>query len=227
MLCSFKMTVNKNTPSLTLEQTKISLNTNAAGKEIFSLKVSVNKNDTVSIVRLKEEDIIGDNAAAKQLLEEGKISICPQKDGDQRNLIICLNDSGVRSGTYKYKIYGWCKQGETKILRMNPVTLSITVSNKQPSVSLKAKGKITLSNPQNSGVIYTPKISNLTGGIRNAALNGSYASAFTLTDCGDGTYRVELREGAKISKGSYKMYFVFTLENDVWVTSKAFTVKIE
>ncbi|MCM1087452.1 MAG: leucine-rich repeat protein [Muribaculaceae bacterium] len=225
--CSFKMTVNKKTPTLTLEKTKVSLNTNAAGREVFSLKASANKNETVSIVRLKEADIVGANNAAKKLLEEEKLSICPQRQGDSRMLTIRLNDSSVRKGTYKYKVYGWCMVGETKILRMNPVTLSITVSNKQPSVSLKAKGKIKASDLAGGEILYTPKIANVMGEIRNASLSGAYASAFTLTPGDNGAYRIKAKDGAILNKGSYKLYMTFRLENGVSVTSKAFTVKIQ
>lgn len=225
--CSFKMTVNKKTPTLTLDKTKVSLNTNAAGREVFSLKASANKNETVSIVRLKEVDIVGANNAAKKLLEEEKLSICPQKQGDDRTLTIRLNGSSVKSGTYKYKVYGWCMVGETKILRMNPVTLSITVSKKQPSVSLKAKGKIKASDLSGGEILYTPKIANVTGEIKSASLSGAYASAFVLAQGDDGTYRIRAKDGAILNKGSYKLYMTFKLENGVSVTSKAFTVKIQ
>ncbi|MCM1144565.1 MAG: CAP domain-containing protein [Blautia sp.] len=225
--CSFKMTVNKKTPTLTLDKTKVSLNTNAAGREVFSLKASANKNETVSIVRLKEADIVGANGAAKKLLEEEKLSICPQRQGDSRTLTVRLNDSSVKNGTYKYKVYGWCMVGETKILRMNPVTLSVTVSNKQPSVSLKAKGKIKASDLAGGEILYTPKIANVTGEIRSASLSGAYASAFTLTPGDNGAYRIKAKDGAGLNKGSYKLYMTFGLENGVSVTSKAFTVKIQ
>lgn len=223
--CSFKMTVNKKTPTLALDKTKVSFNSNAAGKETFYVQASTSKNDIVSIVRLKDADIVGNNAAAKKLLEEGKITISPQKQGNGRRLVIRLNDTSVRNGTYKYKVYGWCMLGETKILRMNPVTLSITVSNKQPAVSLKAKGKLKLSAPDESVITYTPKISNVTGDIQNAALSGAYASAFQLISCEDGTYQVKLKRG-DLTKGSYKLYFVFTLDNGVRITSKAVTIKL-
>lgn len=126
--CSFKVTVTKKTPSVALEQTKVSFHANEAQKESVSLKISANKNDTIPIVRLKEADIVGSNAAAKQLLSQGKISICPQRSGKERKLLLCLNDSSVKKGTYKYKIYGWCRQGENKMVRMNPVTLNVVVS---------------------------------------------------------------------------------------------------
>ena len=223
--CSLKLTVNKKVPSLTLEKTKLTFNSTTAGKETFILKASINKNETVPIVRLKDADIVGVSSAAKKLLEEGKISICPQKQGNMRNLVVRLNDATVKNGTYKFKIYGWCMQGETKILRTTPVTLSITVSNKQPTASLKAKGKLNLSDPDNSVITYTPRLANISGRIRTASISGAYASAFQLIPCDDGTYQLKLTEN-QLTKGSYKLSFVFTLDNGVRVTTKAVTVKL-
>lgn len=228
--CTVKLAVNTQTPTFALDKTKLSFNTNAVGKEVVDIKASVSKNEEVAIVRLREADIVGTTSAARRLLSENKLTICPQKDGNGRNLKICLNSSDVGKGTYKYKVYAWCmleeKAGEKKIACMNPVTLSITVTNKQPSVTLKAKGKIDIANPVNTGIVYTPKVSSAMGDIRTVSLKGGYSSQFILTDLGNGAYRVRLREGSPLVKGKYKIYFKLVLDNGIEIESKAVTVKL-
>lgn len=223
--CSFKLTVNKKMPSLALEKTKITLNSGEAGKEVIVLKAFTGKNEKISIARLKEADISGSNAASQKLLNDGKISICPQKENGIRYLKICLNDSNIKNGTYKFKIYGWCMSGES-IRKMSPATLSIVITNKKPSVFLKAKGKINLKDLKGSAITYTPKVSNVNGVIEDAVLCGPYASAFQLVREGDGSYQLRLKENTGLGKGSYKLYFVFYLNNGIRIESKGFTVKV-
>lgn len=229
--CSVKLAVNNETPAFELDKTNISLNTNTVGVEVIDIKASVSNNDEVEIVRLRDADIVGGNSAARKLLNENKLTIYPQKDkdGNGRSLKICLNSSDVKKGTYKYKVYAWCmleEKQEKQIICMNPVTLSVTVTNRQPSVSFKAKGKIDIANPQDTGIIYTPKLSDVNGKISAVRLGGGYSSQFTLTRLKDGTYQVQLKEGSPLAKGKYKIYFTITLDNGIKVSSKAVTVKL-
>ena len=228
--CSVKLTVDKQSPQLDLEETNFILNSNAVGTEIWDIKASVRGNDDMEIMRLRQTDIVGTSSAAKKLLNENKIGIYPQKSISQRSLRISLNYSHVKNGTYKYKVYAWCMvtdEDENKqLVRMKPVTLTIRVTDKQPSASVKAKGKIDISNPNDSAITYTPTLTNMKGNISTAVLRGEYASQFIVTAVGDGTYDVKLREGSLIKKGTYKLYFTFVLENGIKVNSKPFTIKL-
>ncbi|MCH5257605.1 MAG: leucine-rich repeat protein [Lachnospiraceae bacterium] len=229
LICPVKLTINNKVPSLALDQTKVTLNTNEIGKEVWDIKAYVNKNDDVDIVRFRQADIVGVNSASKKLLSENKIAVYPYRDGSQRRLKVALNTNNVKSGTYKYKVSAWCliENGETKkISTMSPVTLSIKITNKKPTASVKAKGKINILSPGSTGITYTPKLANVTGDIRTATLTGEYASQFILTQNSNGTYDVKLRKDSKIGEGKYKLYFKFVLENGVKVESKAFTIKL-
>lgn len=224
--CPVKITVNNQSPQLALEETNFILNSSVVGTEVWDIRASVSGNDDMEIMRLRQSDIVGTTAAARKLLNENKIGIYPQKIISERSLRISLNYSHVKNGTYKYKVYAWCMDEENQMIRMKPVTLTIKVTDKRPSATIKAKGKIDISNPGESGIIYTPQLTNMKGDISTAILNGEYASQFIITDCGDGTYDVKLRAGSLLGKGSYKIYFTFVLENGIKVDSKTVTIKL-
>lgn len=224
--CPVKIDVNSQTPSFALEATKISLNANLAGKEVVNVRAFASKNEKVQVVRLKEIDIVGTTSAAKKLINEDKLIICPQRNDNERSLQICLNSGNVKAGTYKYNVYGWCMLGDKRIQRMNPVELSIAVTNRQPSASMKTKGKINIEDPENTEIIYTPNLTNAIGNIKSASLRGAYASQFRIFRLSDGTYKVKLKGDARIGKGKYKLYFTFILDNGIKVDSKAVTVKL-
>lgn len=230
LVCPVKLNVSSQIPALSLDKSSITFNTASAGVEVYNIKASISKNDDLAIVSLRKgDDIIGIGSGAKKLLSEGQISIEPQKNGNYRNLIVCLNNSNVKSGTYKYQISARCiinEDQKVRVVNMTPVTLSIKVTNKQPSASLKAKGKINISNPQGTSITYTPKLVNAAGDIKSASLSGEYASQFMLAKNENGTYSVQLRENSPLGKGKYKLNFTFVLSNGLKVKSKTFTIKL-
>lgn len=231
LTCSLKLTVNRDIPSLVLDKTTVSFNSNAAGIEIYDIEAYASCNKEVNLVRLRAADIVGTSSAAKKLFEEKKITISPKKNenGNTRSLKVCLNASNVKGGTYNYKIYAWCMvQGDQtqQIQRMKPVTLSIKVVDKNPLASLSSKGKIDINDPKNTEIVYTPKLTNVMGNIKSASLKGEYASQFEMKKTRDGKYKIKLKEGSILKKGRYKLYFNFVLDNGIRVESKAFNIKL-
>ncbi|MBD5444558.1 MAG: leucine-rich repeat protein [Lachnospiraceae bacterium] len=231
LTCSLKLTVNKDIPSLVLDKTTVSFNSNAAGIEVYDIEAYASCNKEVKLVRLREADIVGTSSAAKKLFNEKKITISPKKNsnGNTRSLKVCLNASNVKGGTYSYKIYAWCiVQGKQtqQIQRMKPVTLNIKVVDKKPLASLSSKGKIDINDVKNTEIVYTPKLTNVTGNIKSASLNGEYASQFEMKKTKDGKYKIKLKEDSALKKGKYKLYFNFVLDNGIRVETKAFNVKL-
>ncbi|MDE6661971.1 MAG: leucine-rich repeat protein [Lachnospiraceae bacterium] len=229
LTCSLKLTVNKNVPSLVLDKTSVSFNSNAAGIEIYDIEAYASCNKEVKLVRLRAADIVGTTSAAKRLFNEKKITISPKKNGNTRSLKVCLNASNVKGGTYSYKIYAWCMvQGDQtqQIQRMKPVTLKIKVVDKNPLASLSSKGKIDINDPKNTEIVYTPKLTNVTGNIKNAYLKGEYASQFDMKQTKDGRCKIKLKEDSTLKKGKYKLYFNFVLDNGIRVETKAFNIKL-
>ena len=229
LTCSLKLTVNKDIPSLVLDKKTVSFNSNAAGIEIYDIEAYASCNKEVELVRLRAADIVGTSSAAKKLFDEKKITISPKKNGNTRSLKVCLNASNVKGGTYSYKIYAWCMvQGDQtkQIQRMKPVTLSIKVVDKNPLASLSTKGKIDINDPKNTEIVYTPKLTNVTGNIKSASLKGEYASQFEMKKTKDGKYKVKLKEDSTLKKGKYKLYFNFVLDNGIRVETKAFNIKL-
>ena len=229
LTCTLKLTVNKDIPSLVLDKTTVSFNSNAAGIEVYDLEAYASCNKEVNLVRLRAADIVGTSSAARKLFEEKKITISPKKNGNTRSLKVCLNASNVTGGTYSYKIYAWCMvQGDNtqKIQRMKPVTLNIKVVDKNPLASLSSKGKIDINDPKNTEIVYTPKLTNVTGNIQSAYLKGEYASQFEMKKTKDGRYKVRLKEDSTIKKGKYKLYFNFVLDNGIRVETKVFNIKL-
>lgn len=229
LTCSLKLTVNKDIPSLVLDKTTVSFNSNAAGIEIYDLEAYASCNKEVNLVRLRAADIVGTSSTAKKLFDEKKITISPKKNGNTRSLKVCLNASNVKGGTYSYKIYAWCMvQGKQtqQIQRMKPVTLNIKVVDKKPLASLSSKGKIDINDAKNTEIVYTPKLTNVTGNIKSAYLKGEYASQFEMKKTKDGKYKVKLKDDSTLKKGKYKLYFNFVLDNGIRVETKAFNIKL-
>lgn len=220
-----KLTVSSKTAALSLDKSSVLLNSTVAGNEVYNIKAYVSRNSCNEIVRLKQVDVVGTGSAADRLLDEGKITILPQKNGANRSLKVCLNDTDVKNGAYKYKIYAWWLE-DGSIKRLSPATLTVKVTNRQPSATVKTKGKIAVSGAQMAGIICTPGLSNIEGTIKSAYLCGEYASRFVLTKSQDGAYNIKLRENSSIEKGKYKLYLNLTLHNGLRVRSKVFTIKI-
>lgn len=231
LTCSLKLVVNKDIPSLVIDKNTVSFNSNAAGIEIYDIEAHASCNKEVKLVRLREADIVGTSSAAKKLFNEKKITISPKKNsnGNTRSLKVCLNASNVKGGTYSYKIYAWCivqgKQSQ-QIQRMKPVTLNIKVVDKKPLASLSSKGKIDINDVKNTEIVYTPKLTNVTGNIKSASLKGEYASQFEIKQTKDGKCKIKLKEDSALKKGKYKLYFNFVLDNGIRVETKAFNIKL-
>lgn len=169
----------------------------------------------------------GANAEAAGLLDSGDISIYYNPLSE--NLELSLKPgAAVKAKGYSFQLTGQVYQADkTTVYPLTPVKITVKVTDKEPVVGLKAKGSIDLLNRESTSVLYTPKLSNLSGNITAAKLTGPYAHLFTtelLTEGPNaGKIEVKAKENALLqAKGKYKnLVMKVTLDQGFTVCSDA------
>ena len=88
--------------------------------------------------------------------------------------------------------------------------VKVTVTDAQPKVTLSHKGKLDTLDPD-SGILYTPKLTNCLGALTDAELDEAFCTQFD-TEVVSGRIRLTLRQGEKYSTAApYKIRFKLTV----------------
>lgn len=195
-------------PVMKLTQKTVTLNSKAAyaGKETAKTIPYINGDSGMKISAVTAE---GANAEASALLEKGEIVI--NYNQLQGELEMSLKEgAALKAKGYSFKLTGQvCKEEGAAVYPLAPVKITVKVTDKSPVITLKAKGSIDILNRENTSILYTPKLANLSGTVTDAKLTGPYANLFTaklLTEGADaGKIEVKAKENALLqAKGKYK-----------------------
>jgi len=147
-------------------------------------------------------------------------------DKEQQKIYVGLNKgmgTNIKAGTYKVTVNGTVNAGAYDQW-LKSATLSITITDKAPTVTLKAKGSIDLVRRTSTEIVYTPTFKNVIAEARGVSLSGGYADYFKAR-VEDGKIVIAARENSAMStKITYPVNVDITLDNGAHVTS---TVKIK
>lgn len=123
---------------------------------------------------------------------------------DKGILTLTLDTGKTTTATVYLKGSDWAK--EIKL------THRITVTNKQPTVKLSAKGKLDVLNPA-SEIVYTPKLTNATGTIESVRLEGADGDFFDAKVDDNGIIHLKLAKSGEnySTRKTYKVTPVVTL----------------
>ena len=207
--------------NLVLDNSKITLNMehNIQKNGEFKIAVAAKNNDS------RIEDVIPlRDSKNKTLFDSGYLYI--DFNSEEQVLYVGLNrgmGESVKAGTYKVNLVGKIMVGETE-QSLKATTLTITLADKAPTVSLKAKGSIDLVRRQDTSIVYTPTYKNVTAEAKQVRLSGAYAEYFS-AKVEEGKVIVSAREDKAMStKITYPVNVTLTLDNGCEVTS---TIKIK
>lgn len=180
---------------------------------LLNTAVTIQKNDT-SVVEYFIEGVpnayirvslTGKTPAAAALLNSGALYY----DDYAGRLEVGLNEGyEVKAGSYAY-IAKFQMYGSEAAIKDKIITIKVVDGKKnKPSVKLSAKGSINLLDRENTYIVYTPKISNMTAQITGVALSGTYADRFTSWVDAGGTIGIAADSTAKF----YSSKMTYTLD---------------
>lgn len=214
-----KVTVAKQ-KELVLGKNKITLNkeTTVAKNGTLEIPVSVKGSDaTITKITYKTDK----NSAF--LVNDNHLYIVYNEE--QQKLKIGLNNNISKSnkkGNYKLTIGAVDSQGE----ELKAATLTINLTDKKPTLSLKAKGSIDLIQRENSSIIYTPTVANVESTISSVELTGNYTTYFDAEVTDEGTIELSATDRNMSTSMNYPVGMKVELENGVEVElSKPVNVK--
>ena len=155
--------------------------------------------------------ITGTNRKTKEMMQSGNLYFTYQK---KSGLLNVFAKEGTAQGTYKFALTGYAMEEGNVVPSAGSVTLSVVVSTKKPSLSLKAAGRINLITRGDSYVTFTPKLKNLSGKIAAVELEGDDSKHFYARVDTEGKIKIYAREKAMIYPNtSYKLGIKATLTN--------------
>ena len=158
--------------------------------------------------------ITGQDEKSKRELKGKESSLVVQYWRDEGDIVVRFNDNDIRPDTYKFKI----SVGNNEVGMYASAVLNVKVveKNVKQSLNVAQKGSIDVLNREGTSIVYTPKISNLTGTVTDGWLRGRDADLFE-NWFEDGKLIVKARGGQKYStKNTYQFYAVFRVENEDW-----------
>ncbi len=204
---------------MVLDSTKIILNKEHNSQKNGSVAIGVSvKNNSEKIEKVRYH-VDKKNA---QLFNEGYLSITYSQK--EQMLYVGLNDveeavkAGIKAGSYKVDLTGTVMVNGTE-QSLKATTLTITLADKAPTVSLKAKGSIDLVRRQSTSIVYTPSYKNVSAVAESVTLSGAYAEYFKAA-VEDGRVIVTAAEDQAMStKISYPVTMILTLDNGCEVSS--------
>ena len=203
---------------LEMAMSKISLNTaqNIQENGAVAIAVSVPNNSTEIEAMAYQVD-----KKNQKLFNSGYLSITYSKK--EQKVYVGLNKGmgeDIKNGTYKVNLVGKLLVNDREE-SMKPTTLSITLTDKAPQVTLKAKGNIDLVRRANTAIVYTPVYKNMTAVVESVKLSGAYANYFQ-AEVQDGLVYVSAQDGYSMStKIKYPLTMTLGLDNGEEVTLSA------
>ena len=207
--------------NMVLSNSKITLNTehNIQKNGEFEIAVAAKNNDA----KIKKVAYQIDSKNRK-LFDSGYLYI--KYNQSDQILYVGLNKDmrgDIKTGSYKINLTGFIDVNGTE-QSLKATALNITLSDKAPTISFKAKGNIDLVRRQDTSIVYTPIYKNVTAEAKQVRVSGAYAEYFN-AKVEEGKVIVSAREGKAMStKITYPVNVTLTLDNGCEVTS---TVKVK
>lgn len=183
-----KISVVKNIATV-LGQKSITLNMahnkTANGVVVIPVEAKNNMN------RIRNVEYLGANKNSEKLLESGYLRIDYNEQGQQ--LEIGLADTvpeGIKAGTYTIAVKGYLQEDGLALTKTN-LKITLVSDTKKPTVKLTPKSNINLIDRENTAILYTPKIQNMTASITAVKATGADAKYFKARLLSDG--RIEVK----------------------------------
>lgn len=144
-----------------------------------------------------------------QPLPNDALIVVPSKDNKSATIRVD-KDKTIKSGKYTIKFYGEINGEKTKA-----TNVSVTVTDKMPSVKLSAKGSINMANRELSGVTYTASVKNTEAELSSVEIMNQYSLWFSVKkDSGKKLTIKALKDAKNIRKNQkYPVKLRITLSN--------------
>lgn len=210
-------------PALQLAGATVTLNQKCTTEEYESVSVQIGvKGNTYAEIE-ELNTAVGKNAKSAELLSSGGISIIP--DAAAKKYVIALNSAQAKKGSYQY-ILGGSMLALDGAAKMKEAVLTVKISDKAPMVSVRAKGSINPADRNNTEILYTVKLSDMTDGLRDVKLLGAYSGLFIAELYEDDMIAVRASENANLlTNVNYSLQMRLTLDSGYTVLTKAFKIK--
>ena len=224
---TYAISVNAKAPALVLSKNTITLNENAsvAAYETYAVKVSVKNAPTAEIAKLS----VG-AADAKAQKELGRsIVFSTTEDG---TVVAKLNDTKeLKKGNYKFNVYAKLTDNCTVKTK---VTVKVVNVAAEKTVKLSAKGSIDVLNRDTTAILYTPKLTNITGNITDVKLTGRSSHLFK-AELVDGKIKVTVKGDSKeaqnaiklVTKYNYGVKMQLALDNGCKIVTNEVKIKLK
>lgn len=212
---SYSITADVKTasPKVKLGSTTITLNAADDVYQYQQVKTPITLTNSVGLMD-ENTDVWftgNDTKSTKALKMDGNL-LLQYWGGDQSNVVARVNGSGLAAGTYKYTV--WVANNSCNYKTSATLTVKVVSKKAQQCLTVSGKGSIDVLDREGTSVVYTPKISNLSGTIIGGYLEGRDACLF---DCEfnetDGKLYVRAREGCSYITGyAYQVVPVFWVQ---------------
>lgn len=211
-------------PVIKLSNTTITLNRNEAVQNFEEAEISAYVNGNSSI-ELEYLDTKGKTDASKALLTDNKLLL--DYDEAAHTIKASFQKNLPAAGTYTYTVKGWIDTGSAEeLFATNAATLTIKVVDREPAVSLSAKGSIQLPLRGTSSIIYTPKFSYVNGTADSVRLTGAYAHLFSAAVNNEGKIEIKAKNNTVLRTNvTYKLRMKITLDSGAEVESSEIKIK--
>lgn len=207
---TYKISVEVKTPTIELGSKKLVLNKNEELYDDEIAETTVRWKGNAAQLQDPSVRFEGLNKASNQILNKYLVLEYLEEEGVliARLNAVKLNDVELKTGTYKYKV--WVDNVST--------TLDINIVDKEAAKCVglrKAGGNIDVLQRENTALYYNIKLTNLTGTVQGAYLQGTDGDLFEGTINDKGQLQISASDWASLStKASYKVQPVLIVENE-------------
>ena len=198
--------INMGRPAVKLQNKSLQLNTNEAFLHYDTASTEVMWKDGAKFspagVSVSAADV-----KAQNIINSGIVFAFDQTEN---KIIAKLNNTTVAKGSYKFKVN--VKVTDTVTIS-TPLTVKVVDTAADKSVKVSSKGSIDVLNRTNTFVTVTPALKALNGTITAVQLTGNAAHLFE-AEYADNKVIIHAKENASlITKYSYKVKLLLTLQN--------------
>lgn len=209
--------VKTGTPKIKLGSAAITLNVSEDVSQYQQVKTPVTLTNSIGLLD-EQTDVwfTGNDAkSTKALKVDGNLLL--QYWREQSTVVARINGSGLAAGTYKYTV--WVANEQYGYKTSTTLTVKVVSKKAQQCLSVSGKGSIDVLNRAGTSMVYTPKLSNLSGKVTDGWLEGRDAGLFDWEfNEADGKLYVRAREGCTYVTGyNYQVVPAF------WVQPEDYT----
>ena len=207
---TYKISVEVKAPAIELGSKKLVLNKNEELYDDEIAETTVRWKGSAALLQDPSVRFEGLNKASNQILNKYLVLEYLEEEGVliARLNAVKLNDVELKTGTYKYKV--WVDNVST--------TLDINIVDKEAAKCVglrKAGGNIDVLQRENTALYYNIKLTNLSGTVQGAYLQGTDGDLFEGTINDKGQLQISASDWASLStKASYKVQPVLIVENE-------------